>query len=112
MMEYLNGGDLMFHIQEKGRFDLYRTTYVTHAYKVFTLYKYSFIALEFLSVCGIYSIRIIVFHISPARFYAAEIVCGLQFLHSKGIIYRYITHTHNITPLFFVRNSSLGEFNE
>uniref|UniRef100_A0A8C6UJ60 Protein kinase C n=1 Tax=Neogobius melanostomus TaxID=47308 RepID=A0A8C6UJ60_9GOBI len=40
VMEYLNGGDLMFHIQEKG------------------------------------------------RFYSAEIICGLQFLHSKGIIYR------------------------
>ncbi|TRY94513.1 hypothetical protein DNTS_003540 [Danionella cerebrum] len=47
VMEYLNGGDLMFHIQACHRFDLQRST-----------------------------------------FYAAEIICGLLFLHSKGIVYR------------------------
>ncbi|XP_076844684.1 protein kinase C delta type-like [Brachyhypopomus gauderio] len=47
VMEYLNGGDLMFHVEQTEHFDLYRTT-----------------------------------------FYAAEIVCGLQFLHGKGVIHR------------------------
>ena len=47
LMEFLNGGDLMFHIVESKKFTEDR-----------------------------------------ARFYAAEILCGLQFLHNEGIIYR------------------------
>ena len=47
VMEYLNGGDLMFHIQTTGKFSEDRT-----------------------------------------RFYTAQIISALEFLHSKGIVYR------------------------
>jgi len=58
-MEYLNGGDLMFHIQQAAKFDNDRTQY-----------------------------------------YGAEIVCGLQFLHGRGIIYRFefINNWMSIAP--------------
>ncbi|XP_065197912.1 protein kinase C-like 1B [Sycon ciliatum] len=47
VMEYINGGDLMFHMQRSHRFDEPR-----------------------------------------ARYYSAEIVCALLYLHTAGIIYR------------------------
>ncbi|XP_037088828.1 putative protein kinase C delta type homolog [Pollicipes pollicipes] len=47
VMEFLNGGDLMFHIQQSGRFDQDR-----------------------------------------ARFYAAEVLCGLEYLHARHVVYR------------------------
>jgi len=52
VMEYLNGGDLMFHIQKDKKFNAER-----------------------------------------ARFYAAELVVALQFLHGRGIVYRSILLT-------------------
>lgn len=73
MMEYLNGGDLMFHIQNCHKFDMHRATCATTQPHILTS------AWPFSSTP---------FALSSRSFYAAEIICGLQFLHTKGIIYR------------------------
>ena len=49
VMEYINGGDLMFQIQRSRKFEL-----------------------------------------SRSRFYAAEIICALLFLHRRRIVYRLV----------------------
>lgn len=84
VMEYLNGGDLMFHIQNCHKFDLHRATYVpsktSNADRMPVKTHNSNFVLLLLSLSPSC--------LSSCSFYAAEIICGLQFLHSKGIIYR------------------------
>lgn len=98
VMEYVNGGDLMFQIQQCGKFKEPVAVYVSiispHHHHLNTK-LHAFFPLLFLTIC-----------ITPtdlptptnndehhfllflSRFYAAEIAVGLFFLHSRGIIYR------------------------
>ncbi|XP_040278338.1 protein kinase C delta type-like [Bufo bufo] len=62
----------------------------THAYATFQTKDYAFFIMEFLSggdLSGLMRANA-PFTIPVTRFMAAEIICGLQFLHTRGIIHR------------------------
>lgn len=64
-MEYVNGGDLMFQIQKARKFDEDRA-------------RLGYIPSS------------VVTSLTTCRFYSAEIVSALLFLHNKEIIYRWV----------------------
>ncbi|KAE9414109.1 hypothetical protein Angca_003737, partial [Angiostrongylus cantonensis] len=66
VMEFVNGGDLMYQIQQIGKFKEPVAVWVFHSKDLLKSVQ-----------C-----------LNLSRFYAAEIAIGLFFLHSKGIIYR------------------------
>ena len=66
VLEYIKGGDLMFHLQERA----------------FEEAEAKYAKVQRLTVLGGDKILI------RCRFYAAEILLGLQFLHSNCILYR------------------------
>lgn len=81
VLDYVNGGELFYHLQKVRQ---------THIYFLF----FSFFSCSLFFVCWQSPYRR--FHQAKrfdeerARFYAAEVVLVIEYLHSRGIIYRYI----------------------
>ncbi|XP_075195023.1 protein kinase C delta type-like [Anomaloglossus baeobatrachus] len=67
-----------------------KSPFVTRAFSTFQSQDYVFYVMEYLSggdLRGIMTTNA-PFPIAVTRFIAAELICGLQFLHSRGIIHR------------------------
>ena len=59
VMEYLNGGDLMFHIQASGKFDENRSRLVKCSIKRRLLHKHDFYSL---SLCSLPDINVVLLY--------------------------------------------------
>ncbi|KAM4044999.1 protein kinase C delta type-like [Anomaloglossus baeobatrachus] len=60
---------------------------ISQAFSTFQSQDYLFYVMEYISGGDLLKIRV-PFTIPAIRFFAAELICGLQFLHSRGIIHR------------------------
>ncbi|KAM4052772.1 protein kinase C delta type-like [Anomaloglossus baeobatrachus] len=67
-----------------------KSPFITRAFATFQSQDYLFYVMEYLSRGDLLDIMSTngPFPISATRFLAAELICGLQFLHSRGIIHR------------------------
>ncbi|KAM4012580.1 protein kinase C delta type-like [Anomaloglossus baeobatrachus] len=67
-----------------------KSPFFTQAFSTFQSQDYLFYVMEYLSGGDLHSIMSnnAPFPIAATRFLAAELICGLQYLHSRGIIHR------------------------
>ncbi|XP_076874029.1 protein kinase C delta type-like [Brachyhypopomus gauderio] len=87
----LKDRDVEFIMVEKRVLALaWENPFLTHLYATFQTKEHLFFVMEYVSGGNLmFNMKMSgCFDLDRATFYAAEIVCGLQFLHGKGIIHR------------------------
>ncbi|KAM4045263.1 uncharacterized protein ACNLHF_009069 [Anomaloglossus baeobatrachus] len=90
-----------------------KSPFITRAFSTFQSQDYVFYVMEYLSGGDLRQFlkRNAPLPIPATRFIAAELICGLQFLHSRGIIHRpqYIIRPVNIIIITFYKLFPLPE---